>query len=365
MSTYSILLGCGLRLECTTSFLRQLILLSKFLEKRNVRTAIFGPDGVYTGRHPPDGKQRSSENSGFFEKLGKTSDTRAAILLGYPDQFSFLHRAPENLQLYLWAQFSRPPAKGALREVCSVPLTQKTKTFILLSGEKRVTHVIPHGVDTRVYRPLDRETVSFVKKTMGLEDRFVIGSVGAHTPRKRFDLIIKTFAEIQRVRTEAALIIKTDRIKSLEGTDLQAYAQSEGVFDKTIFITEKLTAGRMCALYNVMDIFLNLSEWEGFCIPAIEAMSCGIPVSSMPVQGPGETVPYEELRIPPRGIVEENGSVLLECEPKEAAEIIVDVSCNRNLVRELSRTGRKEATSKFDIRTVALLWDRLIGGHAN
>jgi glycosyltransferase involved in cell wall biosynthesis len=200
---------------------------------------------------------------------------------------------------------------------------------------------------------------------MGLEDRFVIGSVGAHTPRKRFDLIIKTFAEIQRARREATLIIKTDRIRSLEGTDLQELAQREGVFDKTIFITEELSAGRMCALYNVMDIFLNLSEWEEFCIPAIEAMSCGIPVSSMPVQGPGETVPYEELRIPPRGIVDETGSMLLECEPEEAAEIIVDVSRNRSLVRELSRTGRREATSKFDIRRVAALWEELIGGHAN
>lgn len=365
MPSYTVLLGSGLRIDRSTSFLRQFNLLSKFFEKRHIQTVIFGPDGVYPRQRGPDGEIHASESSFFFEKLAKSSCARAAILLGYPDQFPFLQHDHKTPLLYLWAQFSRPPVKGALSGVRAVPLTRKTKTFIRSSGEKHVERVIPHGVDTGVYRPLDKKTVAFEKKSMGLEDRFVIGSVGAHTPRKRFDIIIETFARLQRMRREAMLIIKTDRVKSLEGTDLQTLARRAGVLDKVLFLTQELSQGRMCALYNVMDIFVNLSEWEGFCIPVIEAMACGTPVSSMPLQGPGETVPYRELRIPARSISDENGSTLFSCDPQEAAEIIADVSHNRSLVEELSRAGRKEATSKFDIRTVVSLWDELISGHAN
>jgi glycosyltransferase involved in cell wall biosynthesis len=365
MTSYKVLLGSGLRLDRTPSFLRQFILLSKFFEKRHIQTVIFGPDGVYTGQRHPEAELCAYESFSFFEKLAKVSGARTAILLGYPDQFPFFQRAHKTLPLYLWAQFSRPPVKGALRGVCAVPLTQKTKTFILTSGEKHVARIIPHGVDTEMYRPLDEKTVVSAKKTMGIEDRFVIGSVGAHTPRKRFDSIIQTFARLQRIRKEAMLIIKTDRAISPEGTDLQTLARREGVLDKTLFLTEELSDERMCTLYNVMDIFLNLSEWEGFCLPVIEAMSCGTPVSSMSLQGPGETVPYKELRIPARSTLDVNGSLLFRCDPQEAARIIVDVSRNLSLVEELSRAGRKEAATMFDIRTVAELWDELISGHEN
>jgi len=41
-------------------------------------------------------------------------------------------------------------------------------------------------------------------------------------------------------------------------------------------------------------VYMNLSEWEGFGIPVIEAMSCGLPVLTHGLQGPGEIVPYTE-----------------------------------------------------------------------
>jgi glycosyltransferase involved in cell wall biosynthesis len=365
MRPNTVLLGSGLRLDRIPSFLRQFILLSKFLEERHIHTVIFGPDGVYKDQRRAEAESRASESFSFFETLVKETSARAAILLGYPDQFPFIQRTHKIIPLYLWAQFSRPPVKGVLHGVCAVPLTQKTERFILSSGEKHPARVIPHGVDTEVYRPLDEKTVATEKKAMGVEDRFVVGSVGAHTPRKRFESIIETFARLTHIRKEAILIIKTDRVISLEGNDLQRLARKKGVLDSTLFLTEELSQNRMCTLYNVMDIFLNLSEWEGFCIPVVEAMACGTPVASMPIQGPGEIVPYKELTIPARRRMDVNGSLLLRCEPQEAARIISDVSRNLGLFKELSRAGRNEAASKYDVRTVAGLWDELISVHEN
>jgi len=34
----------------------------------------------------------------------------------------------------------------------------------------------------------------------------------------------------------------------------------------------------MPVLCNSANVFLNTSEYKGFCLPILEAMSCGIPV---------------------------------------------------------------------------------------
>ncbi len=373
MKEKTVLLVSGLELENKTSFTRQLSLLNSAFGGTGIRALLTGP--ISSDERAPgasvlkDNFGRSYQDISF---LIRETGARAAVLLGYPDQFPFVNdisnSASDNatdgcgcpdIPFFLWAQFSRPPDEGSLGCLIPVPLTEITRSFIISSGYKNPGPVIPHGVDTSSYYPLNETECKREKYRLGLKDRFVIGSVGANTSRKRFKNIIESFACFYKHRPDGFLLIKTDRVVSLDGTDMREHARKHGVLEAVKFITDDLSKSRMRALYGVMDLYLNLSEWEGFCIPVIEAMACGVPVATQPIQGPVEIMPYPDLIIPESSIHKEEGRVFLHANPAAVAGFMSGVSINTALLKKLGAEGRRAAVNKYDIRVAAGLWEKL------
>jgi glycosyltransferase involved in cell wall biosynthesis len=287
------------------------------------------------------------------------------VLLGYPDQFVFLKGEPacgsRLARCYLWAQFSRPPRSGVPAGLTAVPLTERTAEHLRRAQCRRIAAVIPHGVETWRFRPLGQMARRRLRARWGLGEAFVIGAVGAHTARKRLDLVLSAFALFARDRPGSLLLVKTDRVRSPEGTDLAALARQLGIAAQVRLLTGELRGATMAGLYNCFDLLLSLSEWEGFGIPVIEAMSCGVPVVTHPGQGPGEIIPYQELFVSGSLCREEEGSVLLEAQPEAAAAVLGRAAASPQLRLRLAEEGRREALRSFDIDAVALRWLKLIG----
>jgi glycosyltransferase involved in cell wall biosynthesis len=211
----------------------------------------------------------SQDHEGFGDTLARTA-AEAVIALGYPDQFPFLYEESEiGIPCFLWSQFSRVPQQALSEQPVYVPLTGKTAYFLRLAGCSRIGPIIPHGVNSRLFRPISEPGRSRLKGSNGLAERFVVGSVGNNSRRKRFDLVIRSFALFAQARQNARLMIKTDRPVSLDGVDLPALIAREGISDRVEVIAGQRTDQELVQLYNLMDLYLNLSEWEGFCIPVI------------------------------------------------------------------------------------------------
>jgi glycosyltransferase involved in cell wall biosynthesis len=372
MKDKTVLLVSGLELERKTSFTRQLSLLASAFEERGLRALLASHLSFNKRGQEPVLKDILGRSYKDIHFLIHKTGAQAAILLGYPDQFPFLNNISNTasgklldgygcpaIPFFLWSQFSRPPAEGSLDCLIPVPLTETTRSFIKSSGYKTPGPVIPHGVDTSYYYPSNEAERKKGKFKLGLKNRFVIGSVGANTSRKRFKSIIESFACFYKQRPDGFLLIKTDRLISLDGTDLKEHAQKQGVLEAVKFIQDDLSESRMRTLYNMMDLYINLSEWEGFCIPAIEAMACGVPVATQPIQGPSEIVPYQDLIIPESSIIKEEGRVVLRASPDATASLMLSVSTNTALLKNLGAEGRTEAVNNYDIRVAAGLWEKL------
>jgi glycosyltransferase involved in cell wall biosynthesis len=346
---HRLLLLSGSPVGRNTSFTRQLTLLAGVFRERGVWADV--------GEDDPAKVRAVSRPNGVFPS-GASPAADAAVLLGYPDQFpSFTkQKGRRGCSIYLWAQFSSPPDCGGLGEIVSVPLTERTAHFLREGGCGRIGPVIPHGVDTRIYRPLPPADARIPGKRFRRDGSFTIGTVCANSPRKRLETVIRSFGLFHRMWEKSRLVVKTDRILSSDGFDLGRCLDRHGLSAVTTVITGELPDGEMCGLYNALDLYVNLSEWEGFCIPVIEAMACGVPVLCQTGQGPGEIVPYDDLLARKGRVVQEGKTALLHADPEEAAALMRRAASSPCLLRTLAEMGRRVAASDYSIGGVASRW---------
>jgi glycosyltransferase involved in cell wall biosynthesis len=330
-----LLLACGLplRRERPSSFQRQLELLARAWRAAGRRVRLTGP------------------------RTEGLADAGAAILLGYPDQFPALSDPPA-VPMYLWAQCSRPPDPRAFEALTAVPLTPATQVFLRQAGVGRIGPVIPHAVDTAFFRPPDAGRRARARRTLGLGRGFAVGAVGAHTYRKRFDLVLRAFALLAAELPEAVLILHTDRAVSAEGTDLGRLAEALGLGAGFRLSTRELSVGGLRRLYWGLDVLVSLSEWEGFGLPAAEALSCGLPVLTHGTQGPAELAPYRELVVGDSAARVEGGSLLLEARPETAAALLAQAARDPGLRRRLGQEGRLAMERSCSLPRVLAGWER-------
>jgi glycosyltransferase involved in cell wall biosynthesis len=368
---HHLLLMSGLSMKRRSSFSRQLSLLAEAFRRLGIETGVIGPvPEEYT---PVTGSGNRKEGLGetlrvspraqleYVGSVCSENATDAVIMLGYPEQFPLLHLAPAlHTPIFLWAQCSRPPNPDDFGEATVIPLTPITGKLLRRGGVPSIGPVIPHGVDTGLFSP-DEAYSATQGRENSTEKPFIIGTVGAHSARKGFRSILETCAGLQRTDCHFRLVIKTDRALSLDGTDIHQVARLHSVVERLTLITEELDELHLRQLYREMDMYVNMSEWEGFCIPVVEAMACGVPVAAMPLQGPGEIVPYGDLVLPASDTLVENGSILLQADTEAAAEIICRALHNGELLSRLSIEGVRTARSVYDIGVVARRWVDVIG----
>ena len=144
-------------------------------------------------------------------------------------------------------------------------------------------HVVPHGIDPAVVRP-DGTARNAAREALGLRDAFVYLSVGAMTWNKGLDVLLAAFARIAENEPEARLFLKgadalypsREMVRSVLD-DLSARAR-ETVAAKLIYNGDTYSARMMADLFRAADSYVSPYRAEGFNLPVLEAVACGVPV---------------------------------------------------------------------------------------
>ena len=153
---------------------------------------------------------------------------------------------------------------GALKKADGIiAISEFTKKEIvrLLGIDESKIYVVYLAADESRYRPMDRKKC---KERLGLDasEKHIL-VLASNNPNKRMDLVQKVISDIRKRRKDIKLI-KAGYAEQLSG---------EGIINVGL-----ISEDDMPVLYNSADVFLNTSEYEGFCLPVLEAMSCGVPV---------------------------------------------------------------------------------------
>ena len=154
-----------------------------------------------------------------------------------------------------------PSALKNVDRIIAISYFTKKEIMRLIGIDENKISVVYQGVDHSRYHPMNKREC---KERLGLNpDEKYILVVASNEERKRMDLVKRIFDEVRRQREDVKLI-------------KAGYA--EKLTDEGIINTGYIPEPEMPVLFNAADIYLHTSEYEGFGLPILEAMACGVPI---------------------------------------------------------------------------------------
>jgi glycosyltransferase involved in cell wall biosynthesis len=141
-------------------------------------------------------------------------------------------------------------------------------------------HVVPEGVDTRQFKPMD-DTVALSRWRAAVlgDDVPYIAYVGKPTERRNLSALIRAFAQLRAKWNvpHQLLIVGAD----LPGTSPFRKVIAELGLERDVTIVGHASHQEMVYVYNAASLFIYPSSYEGFGMPVLEAMACGAPVIAL------------------------------------------------------------------------------------
>ncbi|MDE6426011.1 MAG: glycosyltransferase family 4 protein [Ruminococcus sp.] len=165
--------------------------------------------------------------------------------------------------------------------------------------------------------------------------------IGRIAPNKKHEDIIKTFYFYKKINPKSRLIL----VGSWTGTEiyyerLKKYVEILNL--KDVIFTGHVDFSEIISYYRVADIFLCMSQHEGFCVPLVEAMFFNVPVVALNAGAVPETLGKSGIIIP-------------ENNPIRTAGIIHEITNNKNLRKNIINSQKKRLCDFSYKKTSGLL----------
>ena len=135
---------------------------------------------------------------------------------------------------------------------------------------------VTHLAAEDIYRPIDRAYCKkFIKDNYKIADNFIL-YVGGYSPRKNIIGILEAFSLLKDNLKEDLKIVITGK----KGISYEIYKNKAielGISNSVIF-TDFIPLNDLPIFYNACEFLVYPSFYEGFGLPPLEAMACGVPV---------------------------------------------------------------------------------------
>jgi glycosyltransferase involved in cell wall biosynthesis len=224
---------------------------------------------------------------------GMFDEKSVGISHSWPPDFDPVTFGP--MVIVLPWEFGSPPQEWvekarARADRVWVPSAYVRDGFVADGMPPGIVEVVPNGVDLERYSP---EGPRRELPEAGCTFLFVGGSIW----RKGVDLLLEAWTEAFGPDDDVQLVVKDFGTSSHYrrqncGEEIQRLAGS-GESAPIVYIDDDLSPDQIAELYRAADVLVTPYRGEGFCMPALEAMACGVPVIHN-IEGPtSEFVPED------------------------------------------------------------------------
>jgi len=186
---------------------------------------------------------------------------------------------PETFNRRSWIQLRLTVRRTARRSAHIITVSEYSRRDICETygiAPERIT-VTPEAAPSH-FAPVTNETeLRKIRERYGIESDYIL-SLGSIQPRKNLVRLIEAYSCLRRLRSDSKLpaLVLAGKRGWLDSEIFRAARQTG--FGKDILFIGYASEPDLPALYSGAVGFVYASYFEGFGLPVVEAMQCGVPV---------------------------------------------------------------------------------------
>ena len=203
--------------------------------------------------------------------------------------------------------------------------------FLEIPEEK--VRVVYLGVSDE-FRPADDEIINAVLQKYKIKKPFIL-SIGTQEPRKNIQKLIDAYEKIKQEYPDFSLVLVGKQgwgegFRSTEGVNWTGYIPKED----------------LVAVYSGSRVFVYPSLYEGFGLPILEAMACGVPVVTSNSSSMAEIAKDVAILVDPRS----------ETQLEKAIKMVINLTLDdyQKMVRASLNCSRKFTWTKTAKETLKI-----------
>lgn len=220
------------------------------------------------------------------------------------------------------------------------------------SGVKIPGRTMPLGVDSLLYRPLEKKEFPPCRllstRKVGKRERpegFIFISVGLPSIRKGFDVLTKAFEDAFAGDKDVALVCAVTHFSS----NVDVFNGLDKYKSRIYALHGEYTEAQMARIYSSSDAYASASRGEGWNLPVCEAAACGLPVICPNTSSHREVVGSDGFMFHAEGFAPIIGAESISPWYKDVPFSVFGKKSHTELVEQLRRVRR----NRSDVRIQA------------
>jgi glycosyltransferase involved in cell wall biosynthesis len=168
------------------------------------------------------------------------------------------------------------------------------------------------GVNHDVFKPYPEEEKTEFRKKYNIERKQIV-FVGSIEPRKNLERLIKAYKILpDHIKNEYSLTLAG--YQGWKNTEIHSLIESE---KDNIKYLGSISDKELALLYNTSALMVYPSLYEGFGLPPLEAMACGLPVITSSIACLNEVCGEASFRVDPYDIESIRNGILTMAENEQ------------------------------------------------
>lgn len=251
----------------------------------------------------------------------------------------------ERILIRRWHAFLAMQAEVVqkLDHIVTVSHCSKQDIASAFNIEAETINLVYNGIDTEEFRPMPQIQRNPMR---------IMATASADAPLKGLRYLIEAYAQLLPKYPELELLVVG---KPKVGGDTEALLKRLGVEHKIQFVSG-ISTEQMVAYYAEAAMAVVPSMYEGFGLPAGEAMACEVPV----ISSDGGALPE---------VVGEHGIIVPKGDSAAIAQAIEQLLADPDKAAEMGRLGRQRIVAKFCWKVAAgemtQYYQSVLAHHAN
>jgi len=192
--------------------------------------------------------------------------------------------------------------------------------------------VVYAGASELFQRVEDAQAAKRIRERFHIRDRFIL-CVGGFNYTKNLTRVIQSFSLLDRTLQDEYQLVVVCKLLPSEKVQLRETCEEFQLSADHVILTNYVPKPDLVTLYNAASLLLYPSLYDGFGLPVLEAMQCGLPVVTSNVSSLPE-------------VAGEAGQLVDPYDPQTIAESVTKVLSDSKLQQEMRERGLVQA-AKF------------------